>query len=219
MIKSIPAVKVGMTSSFDEAGTTVPVTIVRPYTCVVTEIKRPERHGYAAVQVAYRETLPKRVTMPLKGILNKAGSKVTYSKFYEVHVTPEDLENFTLGQVIDPADFLGTWDQVSVTGTSKGKGFAGVVKRWGFSGQTRTHGDPDNRRPQSNNATDPARVFPGARRPGRMGNKRVTEKGVTVFEYDTQLNILVLSGSIPGPNGGLVFVNLVTEAASEEGGA
>lgn len=208
-----------MTSSFDEAGTTVPVTIVRPYTCVVTEIKRPERHGYAAVQIAYRETLPKRVTKPLKGILAKSGTQQAYSSFMEVHVAPEDLDQYQLGQVIDPGAFLGNWDQVSVTGTSKGKGFAGVVKRWGFRGQQRTHGDPDNRRAQSNNATDPARVFPGARRPGRMGNKRVTEKGVTVFEYDTQLNILVLSGSIPGHNGSLVFVNLVAESAPEVEGA
>jgi large subunit ribosomal protein L3 len=219
MIKSIPTIKVGMTSSFDEAGTTVPVTILQPYKLVVTEIKRPEKHGYAAVQVAFRPNLAKRVTKPLKGITAKAGVKEVYSRFYEVHVAPEDLEQFQLGQLIDPAEFLSRWDQITVTGTSKGKGFAGVVKRWGFAGQQRTHGDPDNRRPMSNNATDPARVFPGSRRPGRMGNEQVTLKGLTVFEYDAKLNILVVSGSVPGHNGAQVFVNLVAEAAPEEEGA
>jgi len=200
-----------MTSSFDEAGTTVPVTLVQPYAAVVTEIKRPETHGYAAVQVAYSETLPKRVRRPQRGVLNRAGVQGAYKSFYEVRVAPEELSDFTLGQMLDPADFLGSWDQVKVTGTSKGKGFAGAVKRWGFAGQCRTHGDTGNRRPQSNNATDPARVFKGSRRPGRMGNARVTLRGVTVFEYDSGLNVLVLSGSVPGPNGSLVFVNLVSE--------
>jgi large subunit ribosomal protein L3 len=216
MLKTIPAIKVGMTSSFDGAGTTVPVTIVRPYELVVTEIKRPEKHGYAAVQVAYHETLPKRVNKPLRGVQIKAGVEKAYKSHYEVRVDPAELEQFQLGQMIHPADFMKMWDQVSVSGVSKGKGFAGVVKRWGFAGQCRTHGDPDNRRPMANNATDPARVFKGSRRPGRMGNRRVTQMGLTVFEYDEALNILVVSGSIPGHNGSLVFVNLVAEAAPEE---
>ncbi|MCH7472937.1 50S ribosomal protein L3 [bacterium] len=211
MLKKIPAKKIGMTSAFDGAGTTLPVTLVQPMKVVVTEIRRPEKHGYAAVQLAYEETLPKRINKPHKGVLNKAGVKESYRRFFEARVSPDELEQFTLGQEISPDEMLATWNEVTVSGVSKGKGFAGAVKRWGFKGQCRSHGDPDNRRPMSNNATDPARVFKGSRRPGRMGNKRVSVKGLGVFEYDPALNLLVLDGSVPGPNGGTVFVTMVGE--------
>jgi len=219
MIKKIPAIKIGMTSSFDDTGSTVPVTLVQPFTCVITEIKRPEKHGYSAVQVAYKEALPKRVNKPLQGVLKHAGIEQVFSAFFEIRMTPEELSEIQVGQVLDPHEILKNWDQVKVVGTSKGKGFAGAVKRHHFAGQQRTHGDPDNRRPQSGNATDPARVFKGSRRPGRMGNERVTQKGLTVFEYDPALNLLALSGSVPGANGSLVFVTFVSESAPEEEGA
>lgn len=208
-----------MTSAFDGAGTTLPVTLVQPFDVVVTEIKRPETHGYAAVQLAFSQTLPKRVNKPQRGVLNRAGVKDAYKYFYESRVDPAQLDEYEVGKSYTAGDFLKTWNQVKVTGTSKGKGFTGVVKRWGFAGQQRTHGDPDNRRPMSNNATDPARVFKGSRRPGRMGNKKVTLKGVSVFEYDAELNLLALAGSVPGPNGGTLFVTLVDERQPEpEGG-
>jgi large subunit ribosomal protein L3 len=216
MISKIPAIKIGMTSAFDGTGTTVPVTLLRPLPLVVTEIKRPEKHGYAAVQVAFDEVTQKRVNKPIQGILKKAGIDTYFRHFFEVRVSPEELENYQLGQSIDPATFVSSWDGLAVTGTSKGKGFAGAVKRWGFAGQQRTHGDPDNRRPMSNNATDPARVFPGSRRPGRMGNKQITIKGVTLFEFNQDLGVLVVAGSLPGPNGGTLFVEKRSERAAEE---
>lgn len=204
-----------MTSAFDGAGTTVPVTLLQPFKVVVTEIKRPERHGYAAVQVAYGETLPKRINKPHAGILHKAGVEGALAHLYEFRVDPAELDQYSIGQLLDPAHEIKGWDQVKVTGTSKGKGFAGAVKRHHFAGQQRTHGDPDNRRSMSNGATDAARVFRGSRRAGRMGNETVSVRG-TVFEYDHGLNLLALAGGVPGPNGATVFITLLSTRALEE---
>ena len=209
MIRKIPVRKLGMTSAFDGAGTTVPVTLVEPFAVVVTQVKRPEKEGYAAVQLAFGETNAKRMNKPHGGTLRKASIDTPLRHLYESRVAPEDLEGLAPGQTIDPGELLANWREVKVTGVSKGKGFAGAMKRWGFKGQCRTHGDPDNRRPMSNNATDPARVFKGSRRPGRMGAKAVTLTGVSVFEYDAELNLLALTGSVPGPNGGTLYVTLV----------
>ena len=216
MIKKIPVKKLGMTSAFDGAGTTVPVTLVEPLEVVVTELKRPEKHGYSAIQAAYGEVLPKRLNKPHLGTLKRAGVDSALSHLYESRVAPEELEGLEPGQQIRPQELLSNWGEVKVSGISKGKGFAGVVKRWGFRGQCRTHGDPDNRRPMSNNATDPARVFKGSRRPGRMGNKLITVKRATVFDYDPELNVLALTGSVPGPNGGTLIIDLVSERHVEE---
>jgi large subunit ribosomal protein L3 len=216
MLRKIPARKIGMTSAFDSAGTTVPVTLVQPMMLVITEIKRPATHGYSAVQVAYGETTAKHVNKPLRGILTKAGVERPLRAFYECRLPEEELAEFQIGQELDPVDVLKTWDLVKVVGTSKGKGFAGSVKRHHFAGQCRTHGDPDNRRSMSNGATDAARVFKGSRRAGRMGNERVSLRGVTVFEYDPSLNLLALTGGVPGPPGGLVYISLITERAPEE---
>jgi len=216
MIKKLPARKIGMTSAFDGAGTTVPVTLVQPFNVTVTDIKRQESHGYSAIQVAYDETIEKRLNKPKLGLLKKAGVETPLRKVYESRVEAGDLDGITVGQVIETSEILQTWGQVKVTGTSKGKGFAGAMKRWGFAGQCRTHGDPDNRRPMSNNATDPARVFKGSKRPGRMGAKTTSVKGVNIFEYDAELNVVALTGSIPGPNGGTVYLTFSGERAKVE---
>lgn len=218
MINRMPAKKIGMTSAFDGAGTTLPVTLLQPFSVVVTEIKREATHGYSAVQLAYEETLPKRLNKPHKGVLAKAGVDKPLRRLYESRVEAVQLEGLELGQELQPLDVIANWAYVKITGTSKGKGFAGVVKRYGFAGQCRTHGDPDNRRPMSNNATDPARVFKGSRRPGRMGNKTVAVKGVTVFEYDAELNLIAVTGSVPGPNGSTVYLTLEGERSPEEEG-
>ena len=216
MIKKIPVKKIGMTSAFDGTGTTLPVTLLQPIPVVVTQIKRQETDGYSAVQVAYRETLEKRINKPTKGVLAKAGTDKVFSKFYEVRCSPEELEGIEVGMEVNPVDFMARWDQINVTGMSKGKGFAGAMKRHGFAGQQRTHGDPDNRRPQSNGATDAARVFKGSRRPGHMGHEQVTIKGLTIFEYDKDLNVIAVSGSVPGPNGGMLFVKRISERPADE---
>ena len=218
MINRMPAKKIGMTSAFDGAGTTLPVTLLQPFPVVVTEIKRPETHGYSAVQLAYEETLQKRLNKPHLGVLAKAGVDKPLRKMYESRVESAELEGITLGQEFQPMDVIANWGHVKITGISKGKGFAGVVKRWGFAGQCRTHGDPDNRRPMSNNATDPARVFKGSKRPGRMGNKTVAIKGVTIFDYDAELNLIAVTGSVPGPNGTTVYLTLEDERSPEQEG-
>ena len=214
MIKKLPAKKIGMTSAFDGAGTTVPITLVQPFDVAIAEIKRPETHGYCAIKCAFGDTTEKRLNKPHMGILRKAGIEQPLRYFYESKVAPEDLEDVVLGQQIVARELLKTWGSVKATGDCKGKGFAGVMKRWRFKGQCRSHGDPDNRRPMSSNATDPARVFKGKKGPGRMGTSRITMERVTVFEYDPELNLLALTGSVPGPNGGTVFITLVEERAA-----
>lgn len=216
MIPTIKGEKLGMTSVFDGAGTTLAVTLVRPYPAVVTQIKTPERDGYSALQLAYGETSPKHVNRPTRGVFNRAGVGKSYARFYEVRVPEGELNDFKLGQEITPAEFLLGWAEVDVGGTSKGKGFAGGVKRWGFRGQCRSHGDPDNRRPQSSGATDPARVFKGARRPGQMGNAKASVKSCAVFEYYRALNVLVIQGSVPGPTGAELTITVTKEFTPEE---
>jgi large subunit ribosomal protein L3 len=216
MLKLIAARKVGMTTALQDEGNAVPVTILRPERCYVTQIKRPSTDGYSAVQIAFGDVHAKRVTKGIQGVLGKAGVDKPLRTFYEWRCDEADLAEFTLGQEIDPHEFLRHWDGIEIRGTSKGKGFAGAMKRWGFAGQSRTHGDPDNRRPQSNGATDAARVFKGSRRPGRMGNARVTLRGSTVYDFDVDLDILAVTGCVPGPNGGLVYVRLISERSAED---
>ena len=192
----------------------MPVTLLQPLPVVVTEIRRPESHGYSAVQLAWGETLAKRVRKPMRGILTKAGTDKILRHLYESRQDAGDFEGVEVGQELGPESVSG-WGEVTVTGTSQGKGFAGAVKRWGFRGQQRTHGDPDNRRPQSANATDPARIFKGSRRPGRMGHERATVKGLSVVGYNDELNLLAIKGSVPGANGGTVWLTM-TGAAPEK---
>ena len=112
MIRKIPVKKIGMTSAFDGAGTTVPVTLLEPIPGVITEIKRPEKHGYSAIQVAFGEVPEKRINKPLKGVLQKAGVEENYAHFYEVRMTPEEIEGLTVGQAVDPSEFVGNWASV-----------------------------------------------------------------------------------------------------------
>jgi len=208
MLGIIKAEKVGMTTFFDEAGEAVPITLVRPLKMVVTQIKTPEKDGKCSIQLAYKETTEKHVNKPKLGILKKAGVKGYYRKFFEARIKPEEIGEYKLGQVIDPSEFLDYWAEVDVWGISKGRGFAGVMKRHGFKGQERTHGEPDERRPMSSGATDAARVFPGTKKPGHMGARRVTVFDLSCVEYNAELNILAIQGSIPGPNGGEVTLKL-----------
>lgn len=216
MISIVKGTKVGMTTVFDETGTAVPVTLVRPFKMVVTQLRSKEKHPYASIQLAYGETTEKHVNKPKLGILRKAGIKGFYRKFFEAKIPEEELNNFKPGQVIDPREFLPYWGEVDVWAKSKGKGFAGVMKRHHFKGQERTHGEPDERRPMSSGATDPARVFPGTKKPGHMGARRVTVLNLSCFEYNRELNLLALQGSIPGPNGGEVTIKLRKLLSKEE---
>jgi large subunit ribosomal protein L3 len=216
MLPTIKGVKLGMTSVFDATGTTAAVTLIKPYRAVVTQVMTPEKHGYAAVQLAYRDSTPKHVKKPLKGILDHAGAKDSFTKLYEVRIPEAELSKYRPGDVLEPSDFLIAWAEVDVIGTSKGKGFAGAVKRYHFAGQCRTHGDPDNRRSMSNGGTDAARVFKGSRRAGHMGFERKKLRACSVYEYFRKLNVMVVQGSVPGPIGGELTLTLRKEFTPEE---
>jgi len=202
MINSILGRKVGMTQVFKDDGTVVPVTVVEAGPVVITQLRSPEKEGYAAVQVGFGDVNPKRVTKPISGHFAKANvSPKRYLREFRV----DDLSGLEVGQEIK-ADIFRPGDKVSVTGVSKGKGFAGAVKRWHFHGGPKTHGSMIHRKPQSGGATDAARTFKGVRRPGRMGGQTVTTAGLEIVRVDAEKNLLLIKGAVPGANGGLVVV-------------
>jgi large subunit ribosomal protein L3 len=200
MLPGILGRKVGMTHLFDEQGQMVPVTVIEAGPVVVTQIKTVENDGYAAVQVGFGSMKPKKVTFQQAGHLKKAGAG-PLKTLRELRGTSEAQ----LGQTVT-ADIFQPGEKIKVEGISKGRGFAGVVKRYHFSGQHMTHGYMTHRRPLSNGATGPARVFKGKRGPGHMGNAQVTQGGLKVVQVDAERNLILVSGSVPGPNGGLVRI-------------
>jgi len=202
MLNGILGKKLGMTQIFDERGTLVPVTVVEAGPCVITQVKTVEKDGYEGVQVAFGDIKEKRVNKPLKGHFAKAGAA---PKRHLHEFDAEDLSQVSVGQEIK-ADIFKAGDLVKVTGTSKGKGFAGAVKRYHFHGGDMTHGSMIHRKPQSGGATDAARTFKGVRRPGRMGNEQVTQRGLTIYRVDAFRNLLLIEGALPGANGGLVII-------------
>lgn len=202
MIKSIVGRKIGMTQVFSDAGTVVPVTVVEAGPVVVTQVRSKDKEGYSAVQVGFGEVNPRRVTKPVAGQFKKSGAAPTR---YLRELPVDDANDLEVGQQVK-ADIFAPGDKVSVTGVSKGKGFAGAVKRWHFHGGPKSHGSMIHRKPQSGGATDAARTFKGVRRPGRMGGQTVTTRGLQVVRVDADKNLLLIKGAVPGANGGLVIV-------------
>lgn len=202
MVKSILGTKVGMTQVFDDTGAAVPVTVVLAGPCVVVQKKTIEKDGYEAVQIAYGEIKDKRVNRPKKGHFAKYEVK---PRRHLREVRMPGVEDMKPGDEINVSVFE-PGDNVDVTATSKGKGFAGVMKRYGWRGGKASHGSGVHRKPQSAGATDPAHVFKGQGMPGRMGNCRVTVKRLPVFSVDEERNVLLIRGSVPGPNGGLLII-------------
>ncbi len=203
MVNSIVGKKVGMTHVFNEDGSVVPVTVIEAGPVVVTQIRTEKTDGYTAVQVGFGDIKEKRLNKPAAGHLKKAG--VAPKRCLREFRT-DDVGDMQLGQEVK-VDVFAVGDKVSVTGTSKGKGFAGAVKRWHFHGGDMTHGSMVHRKPQSGGATDAARTFKGVKRPGRMGGERVTTQGLTVVRADTDKNLLLIKGAVPGANGGLVIIS------------
>lgn len=197
-----------MTHIFNDAGKMVPVTVVEAGPVFVTQIKTEDKDGYTAVQVGYGEAKEKQLTFPKFGHLKKAGVGKNLRTLKEFRV--EKTDGFELGQEIG-ADIFADGEAVAVTGVSKGRGFAGGVKRYHFKGQHMTHGYMTHRRPLSNGATGPQRVFKGKRGPGHMGDAQVTQKGLSVVRVDAERNLLLIDGSLPGPNGALVIVKKVSK--------
>ncbi|HWZ16898.1 MAG TPA: 50S ribosomal protein L3 [Mucilaginibacter sp.] len=197
--------KVGMTSIFDEAGKNIPCTVIEAGPCVVTQIRSVETDGYAAVQLGYGERKDKHTSGPLKGHFQKAGT--TPKRRLVEFKTFEDQKN--LGDTIT-VDIFEIGDFVDVVGTSKGKGFQGVVKRHGFAGVgMQTHGQHNRlRAPGSMGASSwPSRVFKGMRMAGQMGNERVKVQNLQVVKVYAEQNLLVVKGSIPGAKGSFVIVD------------
>ena len=203
--------KLGMSQVWDENGFFVPVTLVEVSTNVVTAVKNEETDGYKAVQLGYGQVDPRKVTKPMAGHFAKAG--VTPRR-HLAEVRTENVEDFEPGQELT-AEVFPEGVQVDVTGTTKGKGFAGTIKRWGFKSYRRTHGSHKNeRRPGSVGAcATPSRILQGKRMAGRMGHVTNTVQNLTVVSSDVENGILAIKGAIPGPKGGIVLVRSAVKGA------
>lgn len=206
-MKSILGRKIGMTQIFEEDGSVIPVTVVQAGPLVVVQKKTIDKNGYNAVQVGFEDKKENRITKPLKGQFDK--SELGYKKYLR-EFPVEDPEEFEIGQEIK-VDTFEIGDMVDVTGTSKGKGTQGVVKRHGFATGHATHGSRFHRSPGGMAAaTDPGRVFKGHRMAGRMGNERVTIQNLEIAQIDVDNNLLLIKGAIPGPKKGLVSIKPTT---------
>jgi large subunit ribosomal protein L3 len=192
-----------MTQVFTEDGTVVPVTVIEAGPVVITQVRSVGKEGYNAVQVGFGEVSSKRVNKPRSGHFAKAGVD---ARRYLREFPVKEIGDLQVGQEVK-VDIFKPGDKVSVTGVSKGKGFAGVVKRWHFHGGDMTHGSMIHRKPQSGGATDAARVFKGVKRPGRMGGETVTTRGLRIVRVDPEKNLLLIKGAVPGANGSLVTVS------------
>ncbi len=215
-MKGILGRKVGMTQIFNADGTVEPVTVVEAGPCYVTQVRTLENDGYAAVQFGFGATKSKHLTKGQMGHLEKAGVP-QLRHLREVRTRADEV--YTLGDKI-LVDIFEPGERVDVQGRSKGRGFAGVVKRWHFAGGPRTHGQSDRERaPGSIGAcATPGRVFKGKKMPGRMGNKRTTVQNVEVVLVDPERNLLAIRGSVPGPKGGVVLVKAARKQRVRKGG-
>ena len=204
MKKAIIGKKVGMTQIFDEAGKVIPVTVIEAGPNVVVQKMTKEKEGYDAVQFGYEEVAGKKLSQPEQGHLKAAGvGFVKHLKEFRL----EDSSKLEVGDVVK-ADVFAEGDKVDVTGISKGKGYAGVIKRWGAQRTPTTHGGgPVHRHAGSmGSSTDPSRILPGKIGAGHMGAEQVTVQNLDVVKVDSELNMIVIRGAIPGPKGGIVFI-------------
>ena len=213
-IKGVLGKKLGMTQVFDANNKMVPVTVVEAGPCVVTQIRTPEKDGYSAVQIAFGAIDPKKITKPLAGHFAKAGVTPRRSV---AELRTLDTSNYTVGQELG-ASVFAAGELVDATGTSTGKGTAGVMKRHGFGGLGSSHGvDRKHRMPGSIGAcSTPGRVFKGMRMSGVMGGVRVTTQNLVVHSIDADRNLLLIKGSVPGPDGQLVFIRSAAKHAIYE---
>jgi large subunit ribosomal protein L3 len=216
-IKGILGEKLGMTQVWDENNRVVPVTVVKAGPNVVTQVRTNDSDGYESVQIAFGEIDPRKVNKPLKGHFAKAD--VTPRR-HLVEIRTAGASEYTLGQEIT-AELFEAGQRVDVSATSKGKGFAGVMKRHGFHGVSASHGSHRNhRKPGSiGGASTPGRVFKGMRMAGRMGGVKTTTQGLTVHAVDAEKGLLLLKGAVPGPKGGVVLVRTAAKGTVAAKGA
>jgi large subunit ribosomal protein L3 len=212
-VKGLLGTKLGMTQLWDDNNRVVPVTVVQAGPCVVTQVRTPEVDGYSAVQLGFGAIKAKQLTKPSAGHFEKAG--VTPRK-HLVEVRTSDASEYTLGQELG-ADTFSAGEVIDVTGVSKGKGTAGVVKRHGFAGLRASHGvHRKHRAPGSiGGCATPGRVFKGLRMAGRMGAERVTVQNLVVHAVDTDRGLILIRGAIPGNKGGLVVLRSAARKGAE----
>lgn len=210
MLKALLGKKIGMSQIFDENGKRIPVTVIEAGPCFVTAIKTKEKDDYSAVQIGYEEG--KKLKKPEIGHLKKAKIKEKLKNLREIRIEIETETELKPGDKIDVSVFK-EGEKVTVSGISKGKGFAGVIKRWGFRRGPETHGSDHHRRPGSIGSMFPQRVLPGKKMPGRMGKERVTTKGLKIMKIEPERNLLLVKGAVPGAKKSLV------EIKGNEGGS
>ena len=202
-MNGILAKKMGMTQIFLESGECVPVTVLQAGPCQVVQQKTVEKDGYAAVQIGFEDQKEQRLSKPLQGHFKKAG---VAPKKHLAEFEVEGSEEVEVGKEIDASIFEGV-ENIIVTGTSKGRGFAGTIKRYDFSSGPRSHGTGNVRAPGSIGACSyPGRTFPGQRMPGQYGNKKITVKNLSLVKVDVERNLLFVKGAVPGPKNGLIKV-------------
>jgi len=211
-VKGVLGEKLGMTQVWDENGKLVPVTVIEVAPNVVTQVRTPERDGYNAVQIAYGQIDPRKVNKPQTAHFEAAG--VTPRR-HLTEVRTADASDYSLGQELTVEGVFEAGQKIDVVGTSKGKGFAGVMKRHNFQGVSASHGAHRNhRKPGSIGASaTPGRVFKGQRMAGRMGGDRVTVLNLTVHSIDAEKGIMLVKGAVPGPRGRIVFVRNAVKGA------
>jgi large subunit ribosomal protein L3 len=210
MIQGILGKKLGMTQVFASDGRRVPVTVVEAGPCTVLQKKTASADGYNALQIGFSAKKTHRTTKPMMGHFKKADQGAfTYLR----ELGADNVDDYQVGDQITCDTVFKPGDVIDVTGTSKGKGFQGVVKRWGFSGGRATHGSKFHRAPGSIGMSAwPARVLKGKKMPGQMGNARVTQQGLEIVEVRPEQNLVLIKGAIPGPNHGLVMLRKTFKA-------
>ena len=209
MKKAILATKVGMTQVFNEDGTLTPVTVLQAGPCVVTQVKTAENDGYEAVQVGFVDKREKLVHKPQKGAFDKAG--VAYKRYVR-EFRFENASEYEVKQEIK-ADIFAEGDKIDVTAVSKGKGYQGAIKRHGQHRGPMAHGSKYHRHAGSNgSASDPSRVFPGKKMAGHMGGVQVTVQNLEIVKIDTENNLILVKGAVPGPKKSLVTVKETTKS-------
>jgi large subunit ribosomal protein L3 len=210
MIQEILGKKLGMTQVFASDGRRIPVTVVEAGPCTVLQKKTESADGYNALQVGFSAKKTHRTTKPMMGHFKKA-DQGAFTHLRELGA--ENVDDYQVGDQITCGAVFKPGDVIDVTGTSKGKGFQGVVKRWGFSGGRATHGSKFHRAPGSIGMSAwPARVLKGKKMPGQMGNARVTQQGLEIVEVRPEQNLVLIKGAVPGPNHGLVMLRKTFKA-------
>jgi len=209
MISGLIGRKLGMTQIFAEDGTVVPVTVLEVGPCVVTQVKTLERDGYQAVQLGFGEKKAKNVTRPLQGHMREAVEKSGRDRFFAVlrEFRVPDVGNFEVGQEIRAEEVFQIGQRVDVVGRTKGRGFSGTIKRWGFSRGPMTHGCKNIREPGSTGcATFPGRVIKGKKMAGHYGNERITVLNLKVVDIRPEDNVVLVKGAVPGARNGIILI-------------